>query len=127
MKDAGMQDHLQSPEAAGWLAAILYKFLPGALGALVMVLVDPPKTKRDVFARALVAFICSMMVGEPLMDYLRSFEAFAWLDPLKGSHIAAVYFAPGVLGWFVIGGAVQLAARWRDNPSLAGFFGAKQP
>lgn len=117
-----MNELHQSPEAGSWLAAILYKFAPGALGALVMILVDTPKTKRDLFTRALVAFICSVLFGEPLFDWLSTFSVFAFLNPFKGSHIAAVYFLPGCFGWFIIGGAVTLATRWRDNPTLAGVF-----
>lgn len=118
---------MQSPESAGWIAALLYKFLPGALGALVMILVDTPKTKKDLFTRAFVAFISSVLFGELLFDWLRTFSALSFLSPFKGSHIAAVYFLPGCFGWFVIGGAVTLATRWRDNPSLAGLLASQKP
>jgi hypothetical protein len=126
MKAAGMQDHLQSPEAAGWLAAILYKFLPGALGAAVMVMVDTPRTRRDLFVRLFVAFICSMLLGEVVFDLLRSLSFFSFLDPLKRSHTAAVDFLTGGFGWFFIGGGVMLAQRWRDNPTIPGFLGGQK-
>lgn len=116
---------MQSPESAGWAAALLYKLLPGALGALVMVLVDVPKTKKDLFTRLFVAFISSVVFGELFFDWLRTLSAFSFLSPFKGSHVASVYFLVGGFGWFVIGGGVTLATRWRDNPSLAGIFGHK--
>src|SRR5690606_37099464 len=72
---ATMQDHLQSPEAAGWLAALAYKFLPGALGALIMVMVDVPETRRDLFIRLFVAFVASVILGEVVFDYLRTWSA----------------------------------------------------
>ncbi|MDO8778904.1 MAG: hypothetical protein Q7K57_61330 [Burkholderiaceae bacterium] len=44
-------------EASG-MAVILAKFFPAAMGAL-MIAVDPPKTKCDLFARVFVAFAAS--------------------------------------------------------------------
>jgi hypothetical protein len=116
---ATMQDHLQSPEAAGWLAALAYKFLPGALGALIMVMVDVPETRRDLFIRLFVAFVASVILGEVVFDYLRTWSALAFLDPAKGSHVAAVNFLTGGFGWFVIGGGVMFAKKFRSNPAEA--------
>jgi hypothetical protein len=116
---ATMQDHLQSPEAAGWLAALAYKFLPGALGALIMVMVDVPETRRDLFIRLFVAFVASVILGEVVFDYLRTWSALAFLDPAKGSHVAAVNFLTGGFGWFVIGGGVMFAKKFRNNPADA--------
>jgi hypothetical protein len=116
---ATMQDHLQSPEAAGWLAALAYKFLPGALGALIMVMVDVPETRRDLFIRLFVAFVASVILGEVVFDYLRTWSALSFLDPTKGSHIAAVNFLTGGFGWFVIGGGVMFAKKFRNNPADA--------
>jgi hypothetical protein len=120
MKAARMQDHLSSPEAAGWLAPILYKFLPGALGAFVMVMVDVPQTRRDLFIRLFVAFVASVVLGDVVFDLLHSFAWLAFLDDHKQSHVAAVNFLTGGFGWFVIGGGVMLAKRWRDNPTIPG-------
>lgn len=116
---ATMQDHLQSPEAAGWLAALAYKFLPGALGALIMVMVDVPETRRDLFIHLFVAFVASVILGEVVFDYLRTWSALAFLDPAKGSHVAAVNFLTGGFGWFVIGGGVMFAKKFRSNPAEA--------
>lgn len=119
MKAAQMQDSLNSPEASSWLAALLYKFAPGALGAFVMVMVDVPKTRRDLFIRLFVAFVASVLLGDVVFDGLHSFAWFAFLDMHKPSHVAAVNFLTGGFGWFFIGGGVMLAKRWRDNPTAA--------
>lgn len=121
MSDAGrtmkaiMQDNL-SPETAGWLAAALYKFLPAGLGAALMIAVEPPKTRRELFWRLVAAFICSAMLGEFVMDALKSLSWFAFLDPGKRSHQAAVDFIVGGSGWFLLGGAGVLLRRARKNP-----------
>lgn len=120
-----MQELQHSPDA-GWLAAVLYKFLPGALGAAVMVLVDTPTTRRDLFIRLFVAFVASVMLGDVVFDFLRSTSWFSFLDPSKRPHTAAIDFLTGGLGWFVIGGGVMLAKRWRENPTIPGI-GQKTP
>lgn len=110
---------LQSHETAGWFTAVLYKFLPAGLGALIMIAVEPPKTRCELFWRLVAAFICSAMLGELTMDLLKSFSLFAFLDPLKRSHQAAVDFIVGGSGWFLLGGGGVLLRRLRADPAAA--------
>lgn len=114
-----MQDFTHSPETAGWLAAVLYKFLPAGLGAAIMIAVEPPKTRGELFWRLVAAFICSAMLGEVVMDALASFALFDWLDPAKRSHQAGVDFVVGGSGWFLLGGAGVMLRRWRGDPVAA--------
>jgi hypothetical protein len=114
-----MHELQQSPDTASWLAAVIYKFLPGALGAFVAVLVDMPESKRDLFIRLLVAFIASVFLGDVIFDWLRTFHLFSFLDPAKRSHTSAIDFLSGSFGWFAIGGAVMYAKRWRADPIQA--------
>lgn len=118
MKVAKMQDHL-NPDTASWLAAVLYKFLPAGLGAFIMILVEPPKTRRELFWRLVAAFICSAVFGELAMDWLHSLSWFAFLDPLKRSHQAAIDFIVGGSGWFLLGGAGVMLRKWRGDPLAA--------
>lgn len=118
MKASSMQDQLNS-DSAGWLAAALYKFAPGALGALVMVMVDVPTTRKDLFIRLFVAFIASVLLGGVVFDGLHSLSWFSFLDINKPAHVAAVNFLTGGFGWFVIGGGVMFAKKFRDNPTAA--------
>jgi hypothetical protein len=117
-----MQD-LQSPESASWIAALLYKLLPGGLGAAVVICVDPPESKRELFARMFVAFACSLVLGETVLDFAHSFPLFSFLDAAKRSHTVAVDFIVGGVGWAAIGGAAMLLKKWRANPSIPGFGG----
>lgn len=111
-----MSDPTQSPEAASWCAAILFKLLPGGLGAAVMIAVDPPASKRELFARMFVAFSCSLILGDVAFDALHSFSIFAFLDAAKRSHTVAVDFIVGGVGWFVIGAAAMLLKKYRADP-----------
>lgn len=114
-----MSDPTQSPEAASWIAAILYKLLPGGLGAAVMICVDPPASKRELFARFFVAFACSIFLGDVAMDWLDSLSWFAFLDPAKRAHQAGVDFIVGGVGWSAIGAAAMLMKKYRTDPMAA--------
>jgi hypothetical protein len=118
-----MNDPTQSPEAAGWIAALLYKLLPGGLGAAVMICVDPPESKRELFARMFVAFACSLVLGEAVFDFAHSFPLFSFLDAAKRSHTVAVDFIVGGVGWAAIGGGAMLLKKWKADPTLPGLRG----
>jgi hypothetical protein len=114
-----MQELQQSPETASWLAALLYKFLPAGLGAAIMIAVEPPKTRRELFWRLVAAFVCSAMFGELAMDWLHSLSVFAFLEPAKRAHQAAIDFIVGGSGWFVLGGGGVLLRRFKADPAAA--------
>jgi hypothetical protein len=111
-----MNDPTQSPEAASWIVAVLYKFLPAALGAALMIVIEPPKTRKELFWRLVAAFICSAMFGELAMDWLHSVSWFAFLDPAKRSHQAAIDFIVGGSGWFILGGGGVMLRRFKGDP-----------
>lgn len=128
MKVAKMQEQFSShPDAAGWLAvalgwlgAALMKVLPAGLGAAIVVLVDPPETKRDLFARFFCAFVASVFLGEFALDLLRANIGWlSFLDPTKRTHMAAIDFIMGAVGWFLFGGAVMWLKRLRLDPAAA--------
>jgi hypothetical protein len=117
-----MHDTFISPESAGWFSALLAalsKFCPPALGALLMILVDMPKTRREYFFRFASAFIVSILFGEALFDFLDSTSWFAFLDSAKRSHQSAVDGLAGAFGYFLVGGAAQFLHRFRANPTAA--------
>lgn len=113
-----MQDHFNSPEASA-VTAIFFKFLPATLGAGFMILIEPPKTRKELFWRLVAAFVCSSIFGEPVMDFLDSLIWLSFLDPAKRSHQAAVDFIVGGSGWFVLGGAGVWLRKWRGDPAAA--------
>lgn len=113
-----MNEH-NSPEMAGASAVLLAKFLPAGLGALVMVAVDVPKTKKELFWRIFVAFASSFLFGDFAFDMLHTFSLFAFLDEAKRSHIGAVYAMVGGAGWFVLGGASMWLRKFRADPVAA--------
>lgn len=114
-----MQDNLQTPEAqsiAATVATAALKFMPAAVGAAIMVLVDPPKTKKDLFIRAFCAFGCSYLFGDTLFDFLDSTTMFAFLDPAKHAHRVAVEGVVGACGFFVAGGAANWLKAFKRKP-----------
>lgn len=114
-----MNDLPQSHEAAGWIAALFWKFAPGPLGALVMVIFDNPKTKKELFWRFVVAYIATVMFGETVFDFLHSLSWFAFLDPLKKAHTASVDFLVGGCGYSLLAGLSVVLRKFRTNPVAA--------
>lgn len=112
-----MQD--QIPTDAGVLAPLLAKFLPAALGAAIMILVDPPKSRRDLFIRVFVAMACSILFGELVFDWLRSMSVFSWLDPFKRAHVSAIDGIVGAVGFSVASGSAVWLRRFRKDPIKA--------
>lgn len=107
-----------TPEAAGWLASLMSKFLPAAIGAALMVAVDTPKTRKAWFVRIFVAMSCSYAFYGFAFDFLHSLSWFSFLDRTNEDHQFAIRAGLGVSGWFLLGGGVQLLERWRANPSV---------
>jgi hypothetical protein len=99
---------------SGALGALLYKFLPASLGAAIMVAVDPPATKRELFARAFVAFAASYLFGDIAFEIAMGY--FTWLNPFKPAHLNAVAGVVGAAGWFVAGASNQWLKKYRIKP-----------
>lgn len=110
-----MNEHIPA-EAAGGLAALLAKLAPPGIGAAIMILVDPPESKREVFARAFVAFACSYLFGDTLFDFLQTTGTFHFLDAAKRAHHVAVDGGIGALGWAFTGGIAMLMRKWKADP-----------
>lgn len=101
----------------GLLTPAIFKFFPPILGAAIMIAVDPPKTKRDLFTRAFVAFAASYLFGDFVFDWMDSSSMLAFLDTAKRAHHTAVDGVVGATGWFVAGGAVHWLKRFRKDPT----------
>lgn len=111
-----MFDHSNQAADAGGIAVILAKFFPAAVGAALMIAVDPPKTKGQLFARAFVAFCASYLFGDILFDFLQTFNLFSFLNDAKRSHHTAVDGFVGAVGWFIAGGLAVVLKRFRTKP-----------
>lgn len=112
-----MGSSMSEPASTGAAGALLYKFLPAGLGAAIMICVDPPRSRADLFARAFVAFAMSYLFGDVAFEAARGIPPLAFLDPAKPAHWNAVAGAVGASGWFVAGGAAQWLRKWRRDPS----------
>jgi hypothetical protein len=114
-----MQDLTPTTEAAGWVSAILYKLLPAAAGAGIMIAVQLPETKREWFLRIFVALASSALLCDFAFDLLHSFALFSFLNEAKKSHVAAVAGLIGASAWFVMGGAGMWLKKFRADPVAA--------
>jgi hypothetical protein len=113
---------LSSPEAAGWLAAasaFFWKFMPAPMGAVVMVLFDTPKTRKELFIRLTVAYLFGVMFGEVFFAFLKSFGLFSFLDIANRRHYGAVEFFTAGCGWSLLAAWATLQRRLRADPEAA--------
>lgn len=106
----------QAPEAASWLVAFFWKFMPAPLGAVVMVVFDMPKTRGELFVRLTVAYLASIMLGEVVFDFLDSIPWFSFLDIHNRKHFAAVEFLTAGAGWSLLAGFATVQRKFRDDP-----------
>ncbi|HEY1129149.1 MAG TPA: hypothetical protein VGF12_07080 [Roseateles sp.] len=98
-----------SEPASGAVAGIaLSKLLPAGLGASIMIAVDMPKTRGELFARFFVAFAFSHLFGDVALGVIQQ-----WIPHATGR---AVDGALGALGYFLAGGVAVLAKRFKKQP-----------
>jgi hypothetical protein len=92
----------------------------GALGALVMAMVDPPKTRGQLAAQSFVAGVCSI-VGTPLTArWLDSVFDFIDLSATASVPQVLEVFTPvafliGALSWGIMGALVQFRRMVRER------------
>lgn len=109
---------MTDPASAG-AAGLLAKLLPAGIGAGLMILVDPPQSKRELFLRLFAGMGCSFLFTSTVLDLLHSFSMFAFLDKANHDHRMAVAGALGAVGWFLLGGAAMLLKKYRADPLAA--------
>lgn len=110
---------MDEPTASAVAGGILVKLAPAGLGAAIMVLVDPPANKRELFIRLFVAFAASYLLGDVVFDLLRSTSAFSFLDHRVRAHTVAIDGLVGALGWSFFAGALAWLRRFRTDPQAA--------
>lgn len=115
---------MADPNSQGgqWLAIALptlSKLVPAGLGAAIMIAVDPPQNKRELFLRILVAFALSYMFTGVVIDFLHQFAWFSFLDRTKPEHRIPVEFLLGACGWSILGGIAMALKRFRQDPESA--------
>lgn len=99
---------MSEPASSAAAGIALAKLLPAGLGAALMVAVDMPKTRGELFARFFVAFACSHLFGDVVLNILQQ-----WVPHLTGR---AVDGGLGALGYFLAGGVAVLAKRFKRQP-----------
>jgi hypothetical protein len=108
-----------TPDPSGPVAALLYKFLPAGVGAAIMVAVDLPASRRELFLRVFVAMAGCYLWGGVVMDWLTTVGWLAFIDPSKREHQVAVNGALGAVGWSAVGAGSMWLKRFRMDPGAA--------
>lgn len=107
---------MSEPASSGAAGALIWKLLPAGIGAAIMIAVDPPGSKKELFARAFVAFAMSYLFGDVAFEAAKGLSWLAFLDASKPAHWNAVAGVVGAAGWFVAGGASVTLKRFRRSP-----------
>lgn len=109
-----MKDNIMSEPASSAAAGIaVSKLLPAGIGAAIMIAVDMPKTRGELFARVFVAFAFSHLFGDAALALLGHYAP--GVAALHGVG-RAVDGTLGALGFFVAGGVAVLAKRFKRQP-----------
>lgn len=112
-----------SAGAAGVFAAYKMKFLllgAAALGACVMAMARPPRTRWQLFSQGAVALGSSFLFGGTLASIVDFYAP--WVDMATASHaeatefLVAVHGMVGALAWGVMGGLGALRDQLRSDP-----------
>lgn len=84
----------------------------GTIGGLLMVMLDPPKTRRGMFVQSMVACIGSIVFGPiavRLLDHYVDGIDLAGADVVSILEVAApVFFVIGALSWGIAAALVRL-------------------
>lgn len=104
---------MSEPTSSAAAGIAISKLLPAGIGAAIMISVDMPKTKGELFSRLFVAFTFSHLFGDAAMALLAAYApAFAAAHGVS----RAVDGTLGALGFFVAGGVAVLAKRFKRQP-----------
>lgn len=99
---------MTEPTTGAAAGLMLSKFAPAGLGAGIMIAVDMPKTRGELFARFFVAFAFSHLFGDWALAELQ-----AWTPHISARVVDGTL---GALGYFVAGGVSVLAKRFKRKP-----------
>jgi len=100
-------------------SGLLAKLLPAAFGAWLMLMVDPPEDRKELFTRVFVGLGMSGLFTEATIDVLHGLSWFAAIDPRNIWHVVAVAGVWGAVGWFVVGALVMWLKKLRNDPVAA--------
>jgi hypothetical protein len=101
-------------ETGTFVAGLVAKLWPAAVGAAIAVAVGPKTiTRQEAFLRIFVALGCSYLFSDALRDYL-VMSGPAWFDPER--HHTALDGLIGCFGWAAMGGLSLIAQRFRTRP-----------
>lgn len=92
-------------------------FAVGVAGACLIAAVDPPKTRRELFMRGLVAGVCSLGFGPLAVHAVAHY--IEWLDVNAIDHVAPVYLLVGALSWGLVGALAMLNKIIRNRGAKA--------
>jgi MFS family permease len=115
---------MSEPATAAAASGLLLKFGAaagaGIAGAVIMAAVDPPKTRREMFAQAAVAGVGSIVFG-PLAVKVAD-HYFDFIDLSKAATVGdyfewavPVYFLVGACSWAAFGAIARIRNILRDK------------
>jgi hypothetical protein len=102
----------------GWIK--LFSLGSALLGAGMMALFRPPKTKRELFIQGAVALTASLLFGNVATDLADYWLDFIDLNEAPMQKIieftVVVHSLVGALSWGVFGGIAQFRDKLADKP-----------
>lgn len=112
---------MQDPVNDGVLVTLLAKFIPAGIGAAMMCAFDMPKTKKEWFWRAFVAFSASYLFGDVAFAWMESIPWLAFIDEGNRKHHTAVDGLIGATSFLVMNGLSSFLKKWKSGKGSSDF------
>lgn len=123
-----MKEIMTEPTSSGILGAAIWKFglvktlafTSAMIGAGIMAIFRPPKTRRELFMQGIVALGSSFMFGGMLVNTIASITGWINLNTAPIADVVqfhmAIYGFLGAISWGLFGGLSVLRDKFGSDP-----------
>jgi MFS family permease len=103
-----MSMSVESAGASAFFAKFGFVAGAGMAGAAIMAILDPPKTRKELFLQGMCAGVGSIVFGPAALSWVAGFLGDALVVNNFQDWALPVYFLVGSLSWGVFGMLVKL-------------------
>jgi MFS family permease len=103
-----MKMSVESGAAGAFFAKFGFVVGAGMAGAAIMAVLDPPKTRKELFMQGMCAGVGSFVFGPAALSWVGGFVGQQLVDTGFTDWALPIYFVVGALSWGFFGMLVKL-------------------